>query len=98
VFVINTFYISGGSCVLLWGDNIVESFLFVLHHRQTLSVGLLNSLKKQEVREINVRNDEKQLIFRTEQGVCAAREAITWCPIKSERRLAQQIGVSTSTA
>jgi hypothetical protein len=35
--------------VLLWRDNIIESWPFLLHHRQTLSTGLLNSLKKQEV-------------------------------------------------
>jgi hypothetical protein len=34
---------------LLWRDNIVESFLLVLHHQETLSIGLLNSLNKQEL-------------------------------------------------
>jgi hypothetical protein len=46
VFVIETFY-----ClvvlVLLWRDNIIESFL--LPHQETLPTGLLNSLKKQKV-------------------------------------------------
>jgi hypothetical protein len=32
--------------MLLWADNTVESFLFVLHQRESLSTGLLNSLKK----------------------------------------------------
>jgi hypothetical protein len=45
--------------VLLWGDSIVESFLFVLHYRETLSAGLLNSFKKQEAFAINVRRDVK---------------------------------------
>lgn len=44
---------------LLWGDGIVESFLFVLHYRVTLYTGLLNSLKKQEEFAINVRRDAK---------------------------------------
>jgi hypothetical protein len=51
VFIIKTFSSSGGSW-LLWRDNIVESCLLVLqHHRETLSTGLPNSLKKQDVRE-----------------------------------------------
>jgi hypothetical protein len=35
--------------VLLWKENIVENFLFVLHHRQAVTTGLLNSFKKQKV-------------------------------------------------
>lgn len=42
--------------LLLWRENMVDSFLFVLHHRQILSTGLLNSLKKLEVCLINVRS------------------------------------------
>lgn len=52
VFFIKTSYCSGGSRIAV-DDNIVETFLFLLYHQQTLSTGLLNSLKKQEVRVIN---------------------------------------------
>jgi hypothetical protein len=43
----------------VWGDFIVDSFLYVLHHREALSNGLLNSLKKEEESAINVRRDVK---------------------------------------
>jgi hypothetical protein len=35
--------------VLLWRNNVGESFMFVLYHRETFSIGLLNILKKQSV-------------------------------------------------
>jgi hypothetical protein len=35
--------------VLLEREGVVRSFLFVLHHRETLSTVLLNSLKEQSV-------------------------------------------------
>jgi hypothetical protein len=35
--------------VVLWRGSTVESFLFVFHHQETLSTGLLNILKEQEV-------------------------------------------------
>jgi hypothetical protein len=37
---------------LLWTDNIIGSFLFMLHHQEILFTGLLNSLKEHEVRVI----------------------------------------------
>jgi hypothetical protein len=43
--------------VLLWRDNTVESFIFVLHHRHTSSTVLLYNSKKQEVCVMNVRRD-----------------------------------------
>lgn len=43
--------------VLMWRDNIAESFLFVLLHREPLSAGLSDSLRREEVRLINVRRD-----------------------------------------
>jgi hypothetical protein len=44
-FVIESFT----SLVLLWRDNNIEGSPFVLHHRETLLVGFLKSLKKLEV-------------------------------------------------
>jgi hypothetical protein len=43
--------------VLLLRENIVESFLFVLHRQETLFPGLLKGPKKQEVCMRNVRRD-----------------------------------------
>jgi hypothetical protein len=84
MFVIKTFY-SSVVPLSLWRDNIFESFLSVLHHPDTLSTGLLNSLKKPEMWVIKVAH-----MF--------ARKEITRNPRKSMRRLAQQIEVSPSTA
>jgi hypothetical protein len=42
--------------VLLWRDNI-KSFLFMLHHHETLSTGLSNNLQILEVCLINVYRD-----------------------------------------
>jgi hypothetical protein len=67
--------------VLLWRDNIVESFLFVLYQRQTVSPGLLNSWKKQEVCVINVRSDANVAV-RTGEVFGAEREAVTRSPRK----------------
>jgi hypothetical protein len=55
-------------------DNIVESFVFVLlYHRESLSAGLLNSLKKQEVCVINFAPVRKcSASVRTEGVVGAA--------------------------
>jgi hypothetical protein len=47
LFFIKTLYSSGGACV--------ESSLFVSRHPETLSIGLLNSLKKRKECVINVR-------------------------------------------
>lgn len=57
--------------MLLWGDGIVESFLFVLHYRVTLSTGLLNSLKKQEEFAMNVRRDTKVGHFYVQKKLSA---------------------------
>lgn len=43
--------------VLMWRENIAGNFLFVLPHREPLSAGLSDSLRKEEVRLINVRRD-----------------------------------------
>jgi hypothetical protein len=40
--------------VLLWRESAVESFQFMLHHQETVSTGLLNSLKREEVCVINM--------------------------------------------
>jgi hypothetical protein len=53
VFVIKTFH-SLVVLGLLWRDNIIESFLYMLHHQQTLSTRLLSSVKKQDMCVINV--------------------------------------------
>lgn len=43
------FVITFTDICVLWTENIIESFLFMLHHPGTLSAGLLNSLKEHEV-------------------------------------------------
>jgi hypothetical protein len=57
--------------IMLWIYNIVESTLFVLHHRETLSTGLLNSLTKRGKRR------KLSAAVRTEEIVGAVREAVT---------------------
>jgi hypothetical protein len=55
--------------LLLWwllccsGENVLESFLFMLHHQETLPTVLLNSLKKQEVCMINVQRDMNSIVL-----------------------------------
>jgi hypothetical protein len=48
VFVCKTLNFSRGCCVAVKRQYLRE-FSFKLHHRQILSIGLLNSLKKQEL-------------------------------------------------
>lgn len=60
--------------MLLWGDSIVESFQFVLHYREKLPTGLLNSLKKQEEFAINVRRDIKAGHFYVQKKLSARHE------------------------
>jgi hypothetical protein len=57
--------------VLLWRENIDDSFLFLLHHQETQSTALLNSLKKQEVCVINVGRqvNSSVLLLRKFQNV-----------------------------
>jgi hypothetical protein len=80
--------------VLLWRDNTVQSFLFVLHHPETLSTRLLNSLKKQEVCVINVLRGINPASILTEEAVDAARVAIRRSPWKSVQQSAKQTEVS----
>jgi hypothetical protein len=53
VFVNKTCYFSGGSCVAV-ERHMILSFLFMLHHQETLSSRLSKSLKKQEVCVVHV--------------------------------------------
>lgn len=51
--------------VLLWRDNIIKNFLFVLHHQDILYTGLLNSFKKQDcvcMCERNLRRDVNSFV------------------------------------
>lgn len=41
--------------MLLWRDHIMQSFSFVLYHRETLLTGLLNSLKKEQEKCVFLR-------------------------------------------
>jgi ribosomal protein S25 len=71
----------------------------VLHHREALCTGLLNSLKKQEaVCRKRAKGHKHSASVRMEEVVGAAREAITRSQRQSVRYLAQQTGVSNSTA
>jgi hypothetical protein len=97
VFVIKTFYSSGFSRVAPSTDNIIESFLFVLRHRQTLLSGLLNSLKGQScVCDKCSKGRQRDASVHTQEVTGAAPEAMT--RRQSVRRLAKQIWISISTA
>lgn len=62
-------------------DHIIETFLFVLHHRDALSSVLFHSLKDQEVRVLNVQSGRKRRAFvHTNEVVGAARETIQRSP------------------
>jgi hypothetical protein len=92
--------------MLLWRQSILQGFVCVLRHRETLSAGLLNSLKEQEVcvcvcvcvRDKRVKGRKLNAFVRTEEFAGAARDAITKSPRKSVRPLVQQIGVAVRTA
>lgn len=75
VFVVIPFS-SSGSPYIVWRDNSSESFLFVLQHRETLSSGLLNNLKKLEACVISMRKRINVLMFVEKNLFGAARKAV----------------------
>jgi hypothetical protein len=80
-----------GINVLLWRHNIIESVPFVMDHRGTLSTGLLNSLRKQEVCDKRAMRRKNSAHIRTEGVFGAAREAMRKSARKSVRRLSYQL-------
>jgi hypothetical protein len=80
---------------LLWRDDFVENFLFVLHHRDIISTGLFKTLRKQGVcgGDKSVNGHKRRASVRTEGVVAAAKRAIT-----RNTREWTNIGASTTTA
>jgi hypothetical protein len=67
---------------MVWGKNIIEVFLFVLHHWEVLLVGLLNSLKKRG-------KGRKHCSSVRKENVTEEREAVIWNPRGTGLLLAQ---------
>jgi hypothetical protein len=57
VLFIKTFYSSGGPFVPVERQYHREFSSLMFHRRETLTTGLLNSLKQQEVRVVKVKRD-----------------------------------------
>jgi hypothetical protein len=72
---------------MVWRQNIVEMFLFVLYHRGMLSVGLLNSLKKRG------KGRKHFAAVRKEEFISEAMVAVIRNPRGMVLRLAHQCGV-----
>lgn len=58
--------------MLMWRDGVGEILLFVLHHREILSTGLSNSLKKQNVRDKRAKQRKEGTSDRKAEAACAA--------------------------
>jgi hypothetical protein len=81
--------------VLLWRDNNIQRFLFILHHRETLPTRLLSSFKKQDMCVKCAKGYKHSASVCMEEVVSAAQEAITKCSRKSVQHSDQQIWVQT---
>jgi hypothetical protein len=77
-------------------SRVVESSLFVLQHRETLSTVLLNSLRN--VYDKLGKRRKFSASACTQEALGAVYEAVTRSPRKFTRRLPQMIGDATSAA
>jgi hypothetical protein len=73
---------------------MIKRFLFWLRHREALSAGLLNSLKKQEVSAKRGKGRKRSATVRTEEVVGAARKTVTRGPMRRVRHLARYMGLN----
>jgi predicted DNA-binding transcriptional regulator AlpA len=97
VFVIKTFYSSGGFCVAVKRQYRREFSVRVAPSRDTIYRIIKQFEEAGSVCDKCAKGLKRNASVRMEE-VGAAREAVTRSPRKSVRRLAQQIGASTSTA
>jgi hypothetical protein len=83
--------------LLLWRGSCVESFLFMLLDQETLSTGLLNSLKRQEVCRQHAEGRNCSTSVPVQDIISAAWEAAAAAVCSEEvcSVITQQIGVST---